>query len=66
MRTQRSSLAESSVHTHESLYTLAAPGPVQKASVMGPRRVVTRKPQVGRLQGKLVRAGRNEDRWATE
>jgi hypothetical protein len=65
MRTQRSSLTESSrssltessVRTHESLYTLAAPGPVQKASVMGPRRMVTRRPQVGRLQRKLVRAG---------
>jgi hypothetical protein len=44
MRTQRSSLTESSVRTHESLYTLAAPGPVQKAAVMGPRRVVTRRP----------------------
>jgi hypothetical protein len=29
MRTQRSSLTDSSVRTHESLYTLAAPGPVQ-------------------------------------
>jgi hypothetical protein len=35
MRTQRSSLTESSVRTHESLYTLAAPGSVQKAAVMG-------------------------------
>jgi hypothetical protein len=59
MHTQRSSLTESSVRTHESLYTLAAPGPVQKAAVMGPRCVVTRRPQVGRLQRKLVRAGRS-------
>jgi hypothetical protein len=52
MRTQRSSLTESSrgsltessVRTHESLYTLAAPGPVKKDSVMSPRRVVTRRP----------------------
>jgi hypothetical protein len=65
MRTQRSSLTESSVRTHESLYTLAAPGPVQKAAVMGPRRVVTRRPHFGQLQRKLVKAGRNEDRWAT-
>jgi hypothetical protein len=50
MRTQRSSLTESSVRTHESLYTLAAPGSVQKAAVMGPRRVVMRRPQAGRLQ----------------
>jgi hypothetical protein len=49
-----------SLHT-ESLYTLAAPGPVRKASMMGPRRVVARRPQAGRLQRKLVKAGRDED-----
>jgi hypothetical protein len=48
-----------SLHT-ERLYTLAAPGPVRKASVMGPRRVVTRRPQTGRLHRKIVKAG---PRW---
>jgi hypothetical protein len=48
------------LHT-DGLYTLAAPGPVRKASVMGPRRVVTRRPQTGRLHRELVKAGRDED-----
>jgi hypothetical protein len=39
----------------ESLYTLAAPRPVRKASVMGSRHVVTRRPRV---------AGCNEDHWS--
>jgi hypothetical protein len=43
---------ESSVRTHERLYTLAAPGSVQKAAVMDPRRAVTRRPRL---------AGCNED-----
>jgi hypothetical protein len=54
MRTPRT------LHT-ESLYTLAAPGPVRKASVMGPRRVVTRRPRTDRLHRKLFKAGRDED-----
>jgi hypothetical protein len=45
-RTTRCLHTESSVRTHESLYPLAAPGSVQKAAVVDPRRVVTGRPRL--------------------
>jgi hypothetical protein len=55
MRITRCLHTESSVRTHESLYTLAAPGSVQKAAVVDPGRVVTGRPRL---------AGCNEDHWS--